>query len=143
MAVYYATDRAVVRLSGNLISPEIISVNFSMTNNATIQQTFTEDRTAQVIVLGNVSGNVTIVESILQGGKLIDFFSQDVAGSSLTIHPASNSYRAPRQLIEYNGQVQQLTLLAFDGYDTSYPGAGTGASRGLKFLVGNVTQIDS
>lgn len=135
----YATDRVILTVSGVQYEGELISFNWTLRNNARPANTMTKTRTAQVAILGNREGDATIVEQILQGVPLADWLSFDWFGATVEVHPASDTYNAPPNMVAYNGQVRILNVLAADSETEDYPGAGSGATRGLKLLLQNAT----
>lgn len=138
MAIF-ATDRALFKINGVDVGTQIISANWDIDNNAKAEPTMTTNRINQVVTLGNISGTANITEAILQGVSLTDWINQDLSNAILEVHPASNSYIAPAQEIQYSGQVQLLQILAFGGYGENYNGAGSAATRSLRFILANAT----
>lgn len=144
MATLYATDRALIKINGIDVATQIMSCSWDLDNNARPVDTFTNDRTTQVVVLGNIKANATITEAILEGGTLIDWMSQDLSNAILEVHPADDSFNAPAQQVVYNGkQIIFLKILAFAGEGENYSGAGNAASRSVRFLLSNVTYVQS
>lgn len=141
MATLYATDRALFKINGIDVATQITSASWDLDNNARPVDTMTNDRTTQVVVLGNVKANSTITESILEGATVIDWMNVDLTNAILEIHPASNSWNAPQQQIAYDGQVRFLKILSFAGEAESYNGAGSAATRVSRFLLSNVTYV--
>ena len=143
MATLYATDRALMKINGVDVATQIISSSWDLDNNARPVDTFTNDRTTQVVVLGNIKANATITETILEGGELIDWMNKDLTDAILEVHPASDSFNAPAQQVAYSGQVRFLKILAFAGEGENYSGAGNAGTRSVRFLLSNVTYVKS
>lgn len=141
MATLYATDRALFKINGVLVATQIKSASWDLDANVRAVDTMTNDRTTQVVVAGNIKANATITESILEGGILIDWGNIDLSNAILEVHPASNSFDAPRQQVAYDGQVRFLKILAFAGESESYSGVGNDATRSVRFLLSNVTYV--
>lgn len=135
----YATDRVVLKVSGIDYSAQIVSMSWSIRNNARPAKTMTNDRTTQTVVLDNIDGDATVVEQIIQGVNTLDWFNFDWNDAILEVHPASDTYNAPRNNVVYNGQVRILNVLAADANSEDYSGTGTGATRTLRLLLRNAS----
>lgn len=135
----YATDRVTLDVNGIDYGGQLNSVSWSLSNNAKPEDTMTNNRITQVVTLGNLSGSATIVETIIQGTPTIDWFSFNWNDAILTVHPASDTYQAPTNMIVYNGQARILTVLAVDGEEEDYPRVGQGATRTIRLLLANAT----
>ncbi len=136
---YYATDRVILTVSGVQYEGELISVNWTIRNNARTGKTMTNTRLANVVILDNREGDATIVEQILQGVPMVDWLSFDWNGATLEVHPASDTYNAPPNMVVYNGQVRILNVLAADSESEDYAGVGQGATRSLRLILSNAT----
>ncbi len=135
----YATDRVTLDVNGISYGGQLISVSWSLSNNASPARTMTNNRINQVVTLGNIDGAATVVEQIIQGVPTIDWFSFNWNDAILTVHPASDTYEAPTNTIAYNGQARILTVLAADSEAEDYAGVGQGATRTMRLLLANAT----
>jgi hypothetical protein len=133
-----ATDRALIKVNGQVFTPTLQSFRWAMSNNATIENVMSTDRTSPLVTYGNVSGNSTIDEIITEGSDQVNWIQQDMIGAVIEVHPASNSWQAPKNTLVYNGQVRLLTVLAVGDMSESYPGAGRAAIRSVSFLLSEV-----
>ena len=135
----YATDRVILKVNGIDYSAQIVSFSWVIRNNARPAPTMTNNRINQVAVLGNVDGDASITEQIIEGVPTIDWFSFNWNDAILEVHPASNTYEAPTNAVVYDGQVRVLTVLACDSNAEDFAGVGQGATRTLRLLLANAT----
>jgi hypothetical protein len=133
-----STDRVLIKLNGEIFAPYLKEFTFTMNNNAKIEETMSQTRTSEVITYGNINGDSTITEVVTQGGEQTDWLKQDVVDAILEVHPASNSWQAPAQMVVYNGQVRILRILAVNRIREDYSGSGQAGTRVVDLLISEV-----